>query len=303
MRDRMPRPIVGIGHSFGANHLVNLAYIHPRLLSTLVLMDPVMYEYSSTPPKWGRNSPAVLSTYRRDIWPSRTAAAESFAGSKFYQRWDKRVLEHWVQHGLRDLPTLLYPGIQEGEDGPQVTLATTKHQEVFTFLRPNYDERQKHGGIASRQTHPDLDTTLKDIWPFYRAESINTFSRLPELRPSVLYAFGEKSEMSEARLREAKLGATGVGVGGSGGVREGRVKEIIIEKAGHLVAMEEVTQCADAAATWLGSEIQRINAEDERFYAEWDKKTLQEKSTIDQKWKQMMGPPPERRKAGHGSKI
>jgi pimeloyl-ACP methyl ester carboxylesterase len=42
-RSEMPQPIAGLGHSFGATMLVNLAFLHPRLLSTVVLLDPVIH--------------------------------------------------------------------------------------------------------------------------------------------------------------------------------------------------------------------------------------------------------------------
>ncbi|MCJ1476314.1 hypothetical protein MMC13_004980 [Lambiella insularis] len=41
-RDEMARPMVGVGHRLGGTVLVNLAIIHPRLFSTLVLFDPVI---------------------------------------------------------------------------------------------------------------------------------------------------------------------------------------------------------------------------------------------------------------------
>jgi hypothetical protein len=36
---------------------------------------------------------APASTFRRDIWPSREVAADSFAKSKFYYAWDPKVLD------------------------------------------------------------------------------------------------------------------------------------------------------------------------------------------------------------------
>jgi len=43
---------------------VNLAYMHPRLFTTLVLIDPAMGTLSSTPPEAGPN-PGMLSTFRK----------------------------------------------------------------------------------------------------------------------------------------------------------------------------------------------------------------------------------------------
>lgn len=74
-------------------------------------------------------SPFLASFNRRDRWPSREAAAESLARSKFYGRWDPRACDNYVTHGLRDQPTLLYPAAR----APEVTLACPVAQELSTF--------------------------------------------------------------------------------------------------------------------------------------------------------------------------
>lgn len=274
------------------SYSVNLSYIHPRLFSTLVLLDPVIHEYSASPVEPPQRGPAYLSTFRRDLWPSREAAIESFHASKFYQKWDPRVLDRWIKHGIRDLPTVIYPEDNKANNRPQVTLATTKHQEVFTFLRPNFDAKHEQTGAASRETHPDLNQNVKDLYPFYRAEPVNTFLRLSELRPSALYIFGELSDMSASHFRQKKMEVTGVGVGGSGGAKEGRVKEVVLKGVGHLVAMEAVAECAEAIGPWISTECQRIARQDVRLRAGWAAKSQAQKTMIDEKWLEMMGPPP-----------
>ncbi|KAF4556919.1 Alpha/beta hydrolase-like protein 5 [Elsinoe fawcettii] len=264
------RPIIGIGHSMGGHNLTNLSLIHPRLFHSLILLDPVIARI----PGAGNWFPARASAIRRDIWPSRRAAAESFAKSKFYQAWDPRVLDRWIEHGLRDLPTSLYPdpnsdivrGRIEGET--PVTLRTTKHNEVFSFLRPNLPtpSHPNPGRVPNRRTHPDIDITLDPpASPFYRAEASETFHRLPFVRPTVLYVFGEKSEVSTPLLRADKMAVTGTGVGGNGGVKTGGTKEVTVD-AGHLVAMERVEECAVHAAEWLGQEVGRWKREE----GEWE---------------------------------
>jgi len=289
-RDQMPRPLIGVGHSMGGCHLVNLSLIHPRLLSTLVLMDPVIQKFASNPTG---PSPAQASTYRRDLWPSREAAAATFKKSKFYQTWDDRVLQRWVTHGLRELPSPIYPddSSKQGQDR-QVTLSTTKHQEVFTFLRPNFiGLRDGEKAIVDRSTHADLDPTGPNVYPFYRPEPLRTFHNLPYLRPSVLYIFGGKSPMSQLPHRKEKMDSTGTGVGGSGGTKEGRVREVVLEEIGHLVAMEAVEACADAATSWIGKEMGRWRDEERKFREEWSKKGILEKQVVSEEWKRMIGGP------------
>ena len=97
------------------------------------------------------------------------------------------------------------------------------------------------------------------------------------------------------KYRAEKLAITGTGVGGSGGVKEGRVKEVVLEGIGHLVAMEAVDRCADAASEWIGSELERWRKEEQEFRREWDKKTKREKQTLSEEFKAKLGGPPGRR--------
>ncbi|KAM0206103.1 hypothetical protein ACHAQI_008594 [Fusarium lateritium] len=265
-QDLMPHPIVGIGHT------------HPRLLRSLILLDPVIQIPNGSIP------PAISSTPRRDIWPSREAAAARFRGSRFFQAWDPRVLDRWIEHGLRQVPTELHPA-QDTEKDERVTLTTSKHQELFTFLRPTHR-------MVPGEEYLDKDPFADEEYPgypFYRTEPLQVFQRLPELRPSVLYIFGETSELSSLKQREAKMARTGTGVGGSGGAATGRVKQIVLD-CGHLVAMEKVTECADAVVEFLGGELGRWQQEKEEFEKYWKKQSRKEQITIDNNWADRVNP-------------
>lgn len=266
--------------------------MHPRLLSTLILLDPVIQKELSTASGGGAAaSPARASTFRRDLWPSRTAAVEAFRKSKFYQAWDHRVLDRWLQDGLRDTPTAIYPEQSATGDGENpVTLTTTKHQEVFTFLRPIFEGQIKPGSVVvDRYKHPDADPAMPIFFPFYRPEPVQTYHQLPFLRPSVLYLFGGLSNLSQPEARKDKLELTGSGIGGSGGVKEGRVKAVVLEDIGHLLAMEAVDACADAAAAWLDQELQRWQKDERKFKEDWSKTPRIEKLVMSQEWRRMLG--------------
>jgi pimeloyl-ACP methyl ester carboxylesterase len=292
-RAEMPLPLIGIGHSIGTVHIVNLSLMHPRLLTTVILLDTVIQAHHagtgtgttavSLVPDQGR-APAQASTFRRDLWPSHSTAAETFTKSGFYQSWDARVLTRWLAHGLRDTPTTIYPSSSAAAGS--ATLTTTKHQEVLTFLRPRYDFAGAYDA-AARAAYPDMNPLLDPRLPFYRPEPPLLFARLPSLRPSALYIFGGTSYMSTPNLRREKLGRTGVGIGGSGGVQEGRVKGEVLDGVGHLVAMEAPARCADMAAPWIGVELQRWRRELEHW-REWTKKPPMEKVTVSEKWKEML---------------
>lgn len=137
---------------------------------------------------------------------------------------------------------------------------------------------------------PDMDRTTKLNYPFYRPEPANTLARMGQLRPSALYIFGEISPMSDEASRRVKMETTGTGLSGSGGAKEGRVKDVVLKGVGHLVAMEATERCAKAAAPWIGQEIKRFEKE-KRSYVEWTKKSLVEKQTLSEEWKRRIGGP------------
>jgi hypothetical protein len=113
---------------------------------------------------------------------------------------------------------------------------------------------------------------------------LRIFSQLPFLRPSVLYIFGGKSDMCLPWMMADKLEHTGVGLGGSGGVAAGRVRDVLLKDKGHLLAQEAVNECADAAVSWMAPELRRWKDEEESFWSAWNKKSKLEKVSIDAEW-------------------
>lgn len=288
-RDQMVRPIVGIGHSFGGSILVNLALLHPRLLVTIILIDPIIHRRIFPA---GYRTPALASSRRRDVWPSRAAAAEDFRKSKYYRKWDQRVFERWIQHGLRDLPTALYPRHVEAPINnldpfsTAVTLTTTKHQEVFTFLRPTFDpyaypDLGAQLGDSTGLPHAayTLEAALPDH-PFERAESVVTFHMLPYVRPTVLYVFGSDSHYTACEPTADKVNITGVGIGGSGGAAKGCVAEVMVHGVGHLIPMEAVARTAELSSTWLKKELSAWRNREAIERSEWAYIPDEQKRTI-----------------------
>ncbi|WYZ37917.1 hypothetical protein EsH8_II_001423 [Colletotrichum jinshuiense] len=288
---RPPRPLVGVGHSFGGNAIANLASIHPRLFSALVLLDPVISKWSSNAKGTIASSPAAASSARRDLWPSREEAKKAFLKSPFYRAWDPRVFESWVAHGLRDVPTQLYPSPGPAQPG-SVTLSTTKHQEVFTYFRPSWDAYDAKGqNVVRPDLVPDLDHSLNErffTFPVYRSEGASTLARLPHLRPGVLYVFGGTSDLSTPELREEKMRLTGTGVGGSGGAEKGKVKEVTLPEAGHLFPMEVPGVSAKLTAEWITRELEGWRREQDEYEA-WTGLSPQEKTTLTDEWIKRIG--------------
>lgn len=285
---RMPRPLVAVGHSFGANALSYAALLHPRLFHSMVLLDPVIAPYHTGPMASGesmdfRASPAAASIRRREVWPSRDAAAALFKKSPFYQAWDQRAFDQWVKYGLHNTTD---------DPNGEVTLATTKHQEVLTFLRPSWPAFDSDGKtVVDPKWMPDVGTSLKvefAMYPFYRPEAVNTFLRMPNLRPGVIFILGGQSNVigDDDAIKRTEI--TGTGLGGSGGVAAGRVKEIVHEKYGHFIPLEIPGFCAQHAAEFIKKELDIWVAE-EKEYGEWTKKALVDKVTVSQEYKKHLG--------------
>jgi len=188
----------------------------------------------------------------------------------------------------------------EGESAASetpVTLSTPKHQEVFHFLRPNFTPLDPLTGLPvfSRATHPDLDTAVdrEHTHPFYRPEPNATLRNLPHLRPSTLYIFGGTSDLSPPDWRREKMETTGVGVGGSGGAKEGRVKGVVLEDVGHLIPMLVPGLCAEKAVEWLEVEVARWTEEEEKWKRGWLGKTKRERQMVTKEWERRVGWRPE----------
>ncbi|OHE94272.1 hypothetical protein CORC01_10432 [Colletotrichum orchidophilum] len=295
---RPPRPLIGVGHSFGGNSIVNVALAHPRLFSGIVLLDPVISKWSSNAKGSIADSPAAASARRRDLWPSREEARKSFLKSPFYRAWDKRVFDAWVEHGLRNLPTQLYPSTSSTDSSgtpitkDSVTLTTSKHQEVFTYFRPSWHAYDARGQYLVRpDLVPDLDPALNEIYytyPVYRSEGASTLVRLPHLRPGCLYVFGGDSDLTTPELIEEKLRLTGTGVGGSGGAPKGKVKQITLEGGGHLFPMEVPGKSAKLTAEWIEKSLGEWRAAQDE-YERWTRLSVEEKTTLTDEWLKRIG--------------
>lgn len=267
----MPRPLIGMGHSFGGAIIVNLAYMHPRLFSALVIIDPVISRRAVlSGPFMPFKTTMGASSARRDVWPSRAEAERSVRRNKFYASWDPRAVDKLVEYGYRECPTALYPDRKDGE----VTLTTTKHMECFTYYRPmNLGPRDPATGKRAyeRSAVPDAGIYADEYpnFPWYQAAPPQTASRLGELRPGVLWITGKDSTVCTPETNKERMESTGYGWGGSGGAKAGMVKEFVIEGTGHLVAMEKPKAVASQAGVYISQEMARWRREEEVYRKEW----------------------------------
>ncbi|KAL2833134.1 putative toxin biosynthesis protein [Aspergillus pseudoustus] len=257
-RDEMPRPIIGVAHSMGSAQLVNLAIIHPRLLSTLVLFEPVI-----PASRFGHN-PAIISSRRRDLWPTREKATESL--TKSLRTWDPRARDRYIRYGLRSVPTRLYnPSGDKPVPEGAVTLTTTKHQETWSASIANLEPES--AGL-DRLLLPDWDVENERPYLFSRPEMWAVARNLPFLRPSVFWVFGGQCYLSPPAEQEYKMRVTGTGIGGSGGAAKEMVEKAVLEDGNHNVVYENVRWSAGVAGDWIRRWYAKYLG-DERFWSEY----------------------------------
>ncbi|PQE24050.1 toxin biosynthesis protein [Rutstroemia sp. NJR-2017a BVV2] len=253
--------------------------MHPRLFTSLILMEPIIQ--SSPPP--GMNV-AHPSSYRPDLWPSYSAASVAFKKNKFFAGLDSRVLENYLKYGIRRVPTALYPVSETVKEG-SYTLTTTRHQEVWSFLRPNFEGSDPETSMnrVDRLLFPDINSAQRGLL-FYRPEVAIAQEYLIYLRPSVLFIFGAKSYLSAPERQDEKMERTGSGLGGSGGAKAGEVEKYVFESLGHMVPLENVKACASVIGEWMGKKMVQFRA-DEKAIGKYDtQKSTNDMLAVSQKW-------------------
>jgi hypothetical protein len=134
----------------GSICLTLLAQMHPRLLTSIVMLDAIIIHKEM--PAW--ITMTRLPSFRKDLWPSRQAAETAFRKNALLKPFDERVVQKILEHSIRATPTLLYPGDKQGEGEQSYTLTTPKHQEALSVARPNYEDRNWSDTVASWQERP-----------------------------------------------------------------------------------------------------------------------------------------------------
>lgn len=145
-------PLVGIGHSMGGCQILYASSLHQRMFEACIAIDPIIEESKRLQERTvGPTNIAILSMKRRNRWPSREVARESFRKSPFYRAWDPDVLDRMIYYGLSS--------VSEGVE--EVKLTTSPAQEVYSFMH-----WLPHTG--SEETDPDCVSYVYNHLPFYK---------------------------------------------------------------------------------------------------------------------------------------
>lgn len=224
---------------------------------------------------------AMPSTFRRDLWPTRSAAEEAFRKNRFFDSFHPEVLERYLKYGLRELPCSVYPNVPNSEPRP-VTLTTSKHQEVWTFARSNFSPPDP---ARDRLVNPNAVVgTPDEVLMFSRSECGVTFNNLPHVRPAVCYIYGSNSQFTSAEKIQAIEDRTGTGIGGNGGIDAGQVQSHVFENGGHFIPFTHVEELAVVIGKFVGESVRR-KMEQDAFWRDYDsQKSARDRLVVSEKW-------------------
>jgi pimeloyl-ACP methyl ester carboxylesterase len=165
------RPLVGIGHSFGAAMTLKVAADNPGLFRALVLLDPIVFPDAV----WlGVRLLAALGLHpmvkaahrRRRAWASRDEVIERLRGRGIYKGWTEEALACFADHATRDeagervlcCPPELEAEIYERPVYPWPSFRNVKVPILFLHGAGSYDFFPPAARLA-RRANPAVEVT------------------------------------------------------------------------------------------------------------------------------------------------
>ncbi|KAE9401837.1 hypothetical protein BT96DRAFT_918587 [Gymnopus androsaceus JB14] len=125
--DFRSRRLYGIGHSLGGNTMSLLQTMEPRIhFASISIVDPMLSPGGSHHLNKLRSILIKGAYERRDVWPDRAMAMQTLKRRDRTKKWDPRILEIFIKHGIRPHPGSYY--LENPYLG--VTLACTRDQEA-----------------------------------------------------------------------------------------------------------------------------------------------------------------------------
>ncbi|KIK55964.1 hypothetical protein GYMLUDRAFT_47432 [Collybiopsis luxurians FD-317 M1] len=131
--DFRTRRLYGIGHSLGGNTMSLLQTIEPRIpFESISIVDPMLSPAGSHHLNKLRSILIKGAYERRDVWPDRVTAMQTLKRRDRTKKWDPRILDIFIRHGIRPHPGSYY------QENPYlgVTLACTRDQEAAMYRDP-----------------------------------------------------------------------------------------------------------------------------------------------------------------------
>jgi len=167
------RVALGLGHSFGGTAMIGAASRAPERFGRLVVVDPVVLPPPSAMlPSGARGRGSQLAEgarRRRAVFGSRAEARAHWSSRTFFDAWDPRAIDLFVQEGLRERPD----GQVELKCAPEVEATVFEAGGAFDifalapavtaptlFLWASHGSfpRAMHEDLAQRMPHARVET-------------------------------------------------------------------------------------------------------------------------------------------------
>ncbi|KAJ3913030.1 Alpha/beta hydrolase fold-1 [Lentinula edodes] len=127
------RRLYGVGHSLGGNTMALLQTMEPRInFESITIVDPMLSPAGSHHLNKLRSILIKGAYERRDVWPDRVTAMKALKRRDRTRKWDPRILDIFIKHGIRPHPGSYY--LENPYLG--VTLACTRDQEAAMYRDP-----------------------------------------------------------------------------------------------------------------------------------------------------------------------
>jgi pimeloyl-ACP methyl ester carboxylesterase len=160
------RPVIGIGHSFGASATFLAAVKRPDLFRGLILLEPTLINgwlkyivrLAELVGVLGRFTPANQTKNRRRNWPDRASAEDYFRSKPLYNNFDPACFQDFLKYGL----------IQT-DSGLSLKFEVEKEVEIFNGLPHHMDnfkgalEEMPGVIIGGDQSKASIEAVLKRL--------------------------------------------------------------------------------------------------------------------------------------------
>ena len=110
IKQKHAQPVIGIGHSHGAQVNLHAALLAPDLFSKLILIEPATLPYAGIDgfyrfmPKWLMHTlfPFIRRTAaRQQVWQSKDAFLKRYENHPTFRLFNRASLQAYADHGLR----------------------------------------------------------------------------------------------------------------------------------------------------------------------------------------------------------
>ncbi|KAF2104197.1 hypothetical protein NA57DRAFT_70414 [Rhizodiscina lignyota] len=249
-QSQLPPPIIGVGESWGAGHMIVLSTWHPRLFAGILALEPALgpghplmgADFNTrvvnwpAPPKF---FPGAMVSRRPDRWATMDDAKRHLNKTPYYAQMDPRVREKAFAAELREV---------SDESSSYVTLATPKFVEAHHWGRGDPPLK----GIPPYPPYEAPIPASRVVQGFHILEGPMFHEASKHVPCPVHFVWGNKSFLSNVPdFKESFYRRFGSAELAGGGMEKGQLTSTTVDGAGHAVSLIKPEETAEASVEWL----------------------------------------------------